>query len=307
MPFTPIRDYSQQPFLRPVDGGAHRKKEDPMHCRNTRTTRNNRSAFTLIELLVVIAIIAILAAILFPVFAQAREKARQTSCLSNLKQISLGFIQYSQDYDETFPKTFGVRPDPSKPEEASYDVQVKPYMGVAVRRAGQGNDPTVFKCPSDTTDTGFSDRRTYALPRRPLNWPPAVVLPNPLLTGPNAAIELLPSGETYYSGRALADIREPAGTILIVERPNAVSAMAAGAGSVVDRPITRDPNGTIHPNGQDDGTKFRPLHAGGWNYGFMDGHVKWMKPEATIGRNPVSGPGGNWEYPKGMWSVAEGD
>ena len=60
-------------------------------------------AFTLIELLVVIAIIAILAAILFPVFAQAREKARQTSCASNLKQLSLAAIMYVQDYDEVFP------------------------------------------------------------------------------------------------------------------------------------------------------------------------------------------------------------
>jgi len=62
-----------------------------------------RRGFTLIELLVVIAIIAILAAILFPVFAKAREKARTTSCLNNLKQLNLGFIQYVQDYDEKYP------------------------------------------------------------------------------------------------------------------------------------------------------------------------------------------------------------
>ena len=63
--------------------------------------RRVRTGFTLIELLVVIAIIAILAAILFPVFARAREKARQTSCLSNVKQLSLGIDMYAQDNDET--------------------------------------------------------------------------------------------------------------------------------------------------------------------------------------------------------------
>ncbi|MEI6433019.1 MAG: prepilin-type N-terminal cleavage/methylation domain-containing protein, partial [bacterium] len=68
-------------------------------------TPRKRGAFTLIELLVVIAIIAILAAILFPVFAQARERARQASCLSNMRQLSLAFLMYAQDYDEALVPT----------------------------------------------------------------------------------------------------------------------------------------------------------------------------------------------------------
>jgi prepilin-type N-terminal cleavage/methylation domain-containing protein/prepilin-type processing-associated H-X9-DG protein len=76
------------------------------HFGPERTKRMKRAGFTLIELLVVIAIIAILAAILFPVFAKAREKARQASCLSNVKQLGLAFLQYAQDYDELLPASY---------------------------------------------------------------------------------------------------------------------------------------------------------------------------------------------------------
>lgn len=78
-----------------------RKRE----CLQTKKPRLDSRGFTLIEWLVVIAIIAIPAAILFPVFAKAREKARQTTCLSNMKQLGLGFLQYNQDYDEKFPNS----------------------------------------------------------------------------------------------------------------------------------------------------------------------------------------------------------
>src|SRR5579872_6113816 len=76
-----------------------------------RSPRRLKSGFTLIELLVVIAIIAILAAILFPVFAQAREAARKTACLSNMKQIGMGLMMYTQDYDETCPPEAAANPD----------------------------------------------------------------------------------------------------------------------------------------------------------------------------------------------------
>ena len=75
-----------------------------------------KSGFTLIELLVVIAIIAILAAILFPVFARAREKAKQTQCLSNVKQIGLGLMMYTSDYDDCMPFYYAPNHKPRPPE-----------------------------------------------------------------------------------------------------------------------------------------------------------------------------------------------
>src|ERR1051325_5953821 len=110
-----------------------------MNARQRPTPNAQRQAFTLIELLVVIAIIAILAAILFPVFAQAREKARQTACLSNLKQIGLAFAMYVQDYDELLPDRRdlklslpgGYRPwatwPPSDPRAAWAALVLEPY------------------------------------------------------------------------------------------------------------------------------------------------------------------------------------
>lgn len=107
------------------------KRLDFFLCRTPRA----KAAFTLIELLVVIAIISILAAILFPVFAQAREKARQTSCVSNDKQLALGVLMYAQDYDETLPPTAV----PNEDDSILWPDELNPYVK---------NNQIRF-CPSD--------------------------------------------------------------------------------------------------------------------------------------------------------------
>ena len=110
-------------------------------------------AFTLIELLVVIAIIAILAAILFPVFARARENARRSSCQSNLKQIGFGILQYSQDFDETLPRMFVAEPGPVYRHWAQI---IQPYV----------KSTQVFDCPSqDYKWTGVfgSEKLSYGM------------------------------------------------------------------------------------------------------------------------------------------------
>jgi prepilin-type N-terminal cleavage/methylation domain-containing protein/prepilin-type processing-associated H-X9-DG protein len=128
-----------------------------------------RSGFTLIELLVVIAIIAILAAILFPVFAQAREKARQTTCLSNLKQIGLGAMMYVQDHDETFPR-LSYRMNPPRQDWAPFSAYeaMAPYIKNGVQNvtwASTNNTPVplaingIWLCPSQPY--GGNIWRTY--------------------------------------------------------------------------------------------------------------------------------------------------
>jgi prepilin-type N-terminal cleavage/methylation domain-containing protein/prepilin-type processing-associated H-X9-DG protein len=115
--------------------------ESALICRDdvltvTTSGRTLPSGFTLIELLVVIAIISVLAAILFPVFSQAREKARQTACLSNLKQIGTAVSLYIQDYDESFPGVRGdLQPDGSYPSTVG---MLQPYI----------RNADIWQCPS---------------------------------------------------------------------------------------------------------------------------------------------------------------
>jgi len=107
-----------------------------------------KKGFTLIELLVVIAIIAILAAILFPVFARARENARRASCQSNEKQIVLGFKQYTQDYDEKFPPAAATGLVATTPASTGWINSLQPYL----------KSMQIFQCPSENGNTnGLTD------------------------------------------------------------------------------------------------------------------------------------------------------
>lgn len=218
-----------------------------------------RKGFTLIELLVVIAIIAILAAILFPVFARAREKARQSSCLSNCKQLGLAAMMYSQDYDE---KVMPTRCADSSSAvimywcpRASVDGLVFPYV----------KNDQIFICPSRGTYAWGSSGRGTAY-------------------GSNRLICV----DTWYGATPLsqADIDYPAETVLIAE--------SDWTGSKDDYHTT---NAYVIRYNQWHPSRFVPArHNGGANYVFADGHAKWntvQENDIYVGPNTYTYPPDN--------------
>ncbi|MBC7806218.1 MAG: DUF1559 domain-containing protein [Akkermansiaceae bacterium] len=261
---------------------------------------NNRQryAFTLIELLVVIAIIAILTAILFPVFAQAREKARQASCMSNMKQIGLAVIQYTQDYDEIFP--CGLQ---SNWWQASWVWQTYPYM----------KSIDVLRCPSDpggdpVANKSWAGLRTSYVSNGYIRWNGSINEvdgPMGITIAESAPADdhwLLDDGFT-----ATASVNRPAESILVTERNHVYPLVEQTVGNAYNwgpgAMITGIPSwetdwdGTpIAPQSVPDGTraatknKFDPsgpngavtaVHSDFANFAFIDGHVKAMKPSAT--------------------------
>ncbi|HEY3333481.1 MAG TPA: DUF1559 domain-containing protein [Capsulimonadaceae bacterium] len=234
-----------------------------------------RSGFTLIELLVVIAIISILAAILFPVFATAREKARQTTCASNLKQLGLAFIQYAQDYDEQF---CGCYNNAAPVTNRSWDLDIQPYTGIKV--ASNSSMSLLEACPSDTVQrSANATTRTYSMPR-----------PN---GGGNglAGVSTIVGGQTVFIGVLQSKIPAPSATLLLVERPETSNNMSGTACSNADRPMASGGAGAQDSNAAITGN---PIHSGGWNYLMCDSHVKWLRPEQTLGTGTAANPLGLW-------------
>ncbi len=185
--------------------------------------RTDFRAFTLIELLVVIAIIAILAAILFPVFAQAREKARQISCLSNCKQLGLSYMMYVQDYDETYIFAAGGAGSGGD----GWAGRLYPYV----------KDTAVFKCPDDphtATQTGWY-QDSYAA--------------NALIdaTNPFWLWQTIPGGMTNTGTMTMAGLTAPASTVLLYETPGTMLSGGSLPGGAFPEPITR--NGTFWRTG----------------------------------------------------------
>ncbi len=208
--------------------------------------------FTLIELLVVIAIIAILAAILFPVFAQAREKARQTTCGSNMRQMGMAVQMYLQDYDERFPL------DSHTGSGASWVwlFTLEPYVKTKL----------LYRCPSDPSRNWEAPMPGQRTTRKTSYGTNFWMLPN--ITG-------LPDCLGYNT---LASIQSPASTIYIAEMKENLSA----GGDHYHPGAWRYPNecSSVYYIEPEQELAMR-WHNGGANYTFVDGHMNWYRFEQT--------------------------
>lgn len=204
--------------------------------------KTDKQAFTLIELLVVIAIIAILAAILFPVFARAREQARKASCLSNMKQLGLGIVMYTQDYDDTLPLT-----------------NYNQWVG---RRSEWGIDLIVW---NDLILPYVKNYQIFVCPSRPDEAVGRTGGWGTVTRAKGYALSAYVNGWTYGSGQggaAMARIQEPASKMLLAEMPFEI--FDAGLWYI---------GYTWYP---------LRTHGGTINWTFVDGHSKAMKPSQTV-------------------------
>lgn len=304
-----------------------------MHKLSIRPTLAARSTpgFTLIELLVVIAIIAILASLLLPALSAAKGRAQRLRCLSQMKQLGLGFALFAGDHNDQYPPTAYSTGDYQY--QLSWDDYIHRYiggtdpeadliLGISGAVADPNLIPKILKCPADRIQIGidyapYSRRRTYAM-----NWAGPSFIVNSRtqpLPPPNYGVGV------YYNMRGVAAgalpdwdapgyketiVADPAGTILLAELPNGRNAagndwpsFCAGPGSGVPPGATPDCvqlSKATSFNNIGYGAAAYGLHAKRFNYLFHDGHVSIHKVTDTVG-------GGTTNAPKGMWTMIQGD
>jgi prepilin-type N-terminal cleavage/methylation domain-containing protein/prepilin-type processing-associated H-X9-DG protein len=243
--------------------------------------RPRRAGFTLIELLVVIAIIAILAAVLFPVFAQARAKARQASCTSNLAQIARAGLMYVQDYDERFPSCYSLYTPPFVVDPRT---SLQPY----VKNWG------IFYCPDRHTvmpeclDPKDNFRPNSRCMGYGYNWGSGKGWGSSASKG-DGLVRPAQLGEQGVIGVFLSEVAEPSRCffygdtndyLFITLLREAMPGVRKGGESDA---ATNDIGRPYEP----------PRHSGGNNFVFVDGHVKWLRF-----------PGGRWTD-GGPWVVPD--
>ena len=220
-----------------------------------------KKGFTLIELLVVIAIIAILAAILFPVFARAREKARQTSCLNNVKQLTLGVMMYMQDYDETLPLA-------------------QMWHSVACLRPFRGGSSR-YHWWCDSIFPYVMNAQAFSCPSRP-----DMETVHAMAYGYNLRLGYYNNASPPSTLCKLSEVKYPAETIVLCDNE--------WTGSDADPSYNAAYINEIC--GYNYAWAFVPArHNGGANLGFVDGHAKWhtvaLDPSAGyVGPNPFTRP-----------------
>jgi prepilin-type N-terminal cleavage/methylation domain-containing protein/prepilin-type processing-associated H-X9-DG protein len=236
----------------------------------SQTAKSRALAFTLIELLIVIAIIALLAAILFPVFGRARENARRSSCASNLKQIGLGVLQYSQDYDERL--VWDTIKDASG-NKVTFRASLQPYV----------KSVQLFDCPSNTskkTSDGIYNAQGFLTYQEDYSANTGYTNSTSGCGNDCGAMGFSYNGTDYTTWPAptLAQFNNTSQTILLSETMQKNDGIAYWT-----------------PTGNSADPYLFAGHLGTSNYLFVDGHVKALRPFATLS----TGNGGSSSF--NMW------
>jgi prepilin-type N-terminal cleavage/methylation domain-containing protein/prepilin-type processing-associated H-X9-DG protein len=228
---------------------------------------SKNQGFTLIEMLVVIAIIALLAAILFPVFSRVRENARRTSCGSNMRQLALGLMQYVQDYDEMVPPE-RILHGACCDSGPTWRQLIFPYV----------KSVQIYQCPSNPVKSR-SDSSTWG----PILYPSYAGNVGPTLTVGTFQVVSLSS-----TGYRLARFNNPSLTIAIVESESTFE------------PRYQPTAGTPATN------KLFAGHLNVSNYIFLDGHVKTLKPLATISGAGPDNKNNMWTFDNSWFRLWDG-